>query len=73
MAIVLGAIAGIGFTISLFIGQLAFTDAASLAAPKLGVLAGSASPAIFGILLVGYYLRRVAGVVLRAHLTLHTP
>lgn len=39
--VVLGIVAGVGFTMSLFIAQLAFTDAASLAAAKLGVLIAS--------------------------------
>jgi NhaA family Na+:H+ antiporter len=39
--VVLGVVAGIGFTMSLFIAQLAFSDADLLAAAKLGVLAAS--------------------------------
>jgi Na+:H+ antiporter, NhaA family len=39
--LVLGIVAGIGFTMSLFIAQLAFTDPALLAASKLGVLLAS--------------------------------
>jgi NhaA family Na+:H+ antiporter len=39
--LVLGVVAGIGFTMSLFIAQLAFADAHLLAAAKLGVLAAS--------------------------------
>jgi NhaA family Na+:H+ antiporter len=35
------AVAGIGFTVSLFIAGLAFTDAETLAAAKVGILAGS--------------------------------
>lgn len=38
---VLGALAGIGFTMSIFIANLAFTDAALLTAAKAGVLAAS--------------------------------
>ena len=37
----LGALAGIGFTVSLFITELAFDDPDVIAAAKLGVLAGS--------------------------------
>lgn len=40
--VVLGCVAGIGFTMSLFIASLAFTDAALLDATKLGVLVASA-------------------------------
>jgi len=39
--IVLGAVAGVGFTMALFIAQLAFVDARLLAAAKLGVLVAS--------------------------------
>lgn len=38
---VLGTLAGIGFTMSLFIAQLAFPDGAFLAAAKLGIIGGS--------------------------------
>ena len=34
-------LAGIGFTMSLFIAMLAFDDAASIATAKIGILAGS--------------------------------
>jgi len=46
---------GIGFTMSLFIGTLAFTGAAEGAAVRLGVLAGSISSALFG-----YFILRLA-------------
>jgi len=39
---------GIGFTMSLFIGGLAFSDASNLAAVKVGVLGGSALSAVAG-------------------------
>jgi NhaA family Na+:H+ antiporter len=48
---VLGTVAGIGFTMSLFIAQLAFSDASLLGAAKLGVLAASAIAMIFGLLI----------------------
>jgi len=44
--LVLGVTAGIGFTMSIFIAGLAFEDASSLAAAKLGVLAASAVAAV---------------------------
>jgi NhaA family Na+:H+ antiporter len=47
--LVLGVVAGIGFTMSLFIAQLAFTDAGSLGAAKLGVLAGTGVAGILGL------------------------
>ncbi|MCY1035896.1 Na+/H+ antiporter NhaA [Corallococcus sp. BB11-1] len=49
--LVLGVVAGIGFTMSLFIAQLAFTDPAHLAAAKLGVLAASGIAAVLGLIL----------------------
>ena len=45
----LSCLAGIGFTMSLFIGNLAFADPASIAAVKLGVLSGSLVAAIVGM------------------------
>ena len=48
---VIGCLGGIGFTMSIFIAALAFTDPASLAIAKFGVLAGSAIAAISGLLL----------------------
>ncbi|WP_281015964.1 MULTISPECIES: Na+/H+ antiporter NhaA [unclassified Minwuia] len=43
---------GIGFTMSLFIGSLAFDDAAQMDAVRLGVLLGSVSSAILGIIVL---------------------
>ena len=48
-------IAGIGFTMSLFIGNLAFTDQTQIDMVKLGVLSGSLVSA-----LLGYALLRIA-------------
>lgn len=48
---VLGIVAGVGFTMSLFIAQLAFQDAHLLAAAKLGVLAASAGAAVIALVL----------------------
>ncbi len=47
----IGCLAGIGFTMSIFIATLAFDDAALLSAAKLGVLLASASAGILGLLL----------------------
>jgi Na+:H+ antiporter, NhaA family len=55
-----GFLAGIGFTMSLFIGALAFTDEALLDQVRLGVLAGSAISALFGALALYVAGRRVA-------------
>jgi len=49
--LVLGLAAGIGFTMALFIAQLAFTEATYLSAAKLGVLASSAAAAILALVL----------------------
>ncbi len=46
----IGALCGIGFTMSLFIGTLAFDQAGDLAHLRLGVLCGSALAAMIGTL-----------------------
>lgn len=48
----LSLIAGIGFTMSLFIGNLAFATPEQIAAVKLGVLGGSILSAIGGVLIL---------------------
>jgi len=48
--LVLGIAAGIGFTMSLFIAQLAFEDPTLLGAAKLGVLVASALAMVIGLL-----------------------
>jgi Na+:H+ antiporter, NhaA family len=48
----IGMLAGIGFTMSLFIGMLAFDDPAHAAQLRLGVLAGSLLSAVSGYLLL---------------------
>lgn len=47
-------IAGIGFTMSLFIGTLAFSDPEHTTAVRLGVLSGSFLSAIFGYLVLRF-------------------
>lgn len=47
--LVLGLVAGVGFTMALFIAQLAFTDVALLAAAKLGILVASAVAAVLAL------------------------
>ncbi len=49
--LVLGMVAGIGFTMALFIAQLAFTQPAQLSAAKLGVLGASAAAATLALVL----------------------
>lgn len=47
--ILVGTLAGIGFTMSVFIANLAFADEALLSAAKLAVLAGSLCAAVIGL------------------------
>jgi NhaA family Na+:H+ antiporter len=49
--VVLGTVAGIGFTMALFITQLAFTDSNLLGAAKLGVLMASGGAAMLGLVI----------------------
>jgi NhaA family Na+:H+ antiporter len=53
-----GIIAGIGFTMSLFIGMLAFLDPKLQDQMRLGVLGGSLLSAVVGSALMAYALRR---------------
>ncbi|MEZ4362699.1 MAG: Na+/H+ antiporter NhaA [Kofleriaceae bacterium] len=57
--VVLGAVTGVGFTMSLFIAQLAFTDEGLLSAAKLGVLCASAAAAVATLVLGRALLRPV--------------
>lgn len=54
-----GLLAGIGFTMSIFIAMLAFTDEALLNAAKLGVLLGSLMAAVLGLGWGAEYVRRL--------------
>jgi NhaA family Na+:H+ antiporter len=49
-----GILGGIGFTMSLFIGMLAFPDPAYAASIRVGVLAGSVASALTGYLLLRF-------------------
>ncbi|MEZ4467229.1 MAG: Na+/H+ antiporter NhaA [bacterium] len=49
--LVLGVVAGVGFTMALFIAQLAFTEATLLGAGKLGVLIASGGAAALALVL----------------------
>ncbi|WP_144631134.1 Na+/H+ antiporter NhaA [Bordetella genomosp. 13] len=55
-----GLLAGIGFTMSIFIAMLAFDDAMLLGAAKLGVLVGSLVAALAGLAWGLAYRRRLA-------------
>ncbi len=48
----IGVLAGIGFTMSLFIASLAFSDAARLSSAKIAILLASVSAGTLGILLL---------------------
>lgn len=49
--LVLGVVGGVGFTMSLFIAQLAFTDPKLLAAAKLGILGASLCAGVLSLIL----------------------
>lgn len=55
---VIGCLGGIGFTMSIFIAALAFTEPGTLAIAKFGVLSGSAAAALAGLLLGVLLLRQ---------------
>jgi len=59
----LSCLAGIGFTMSLFIGNLAFADPGSIAAVKLGVLSGSLVSALAGIAVLRMASRRTEAAI----------
>jgi NhaA family Na+:H+ antiporter len=48
----IAALGGIGFTVSLFIAQLAYTDPTTVDAAKIGIFAGSATSALLGALIL---------------------
>lgn len=60
--ILVGLLAGIGFTMSIFITMLAFDDEALLGAAKLGVLVGSLIAAVLGLGWGMAYRRSCKGV-----------
>ncbi len=55
--VLVGVLAGIGFTMAIFVGGLAFNDPGLLGAAKLGILAASATAAVIG-LVFGFMVRR---------------
>jgi len=55
----IGLLAGIGFTMSIFIAMLAFADESLLGAAKLGVLLGSLIAALLGLGWGAVYVRRL--------------
>jgi NhaA family Na+:H+ antiporter len=61
-----GLLAGIGFTMSLFIASLAFPDAATLAQAKMGVLCASVIAALMGLAFLHRALPRARTGTVRA-------
>jgi Na+:H+ antiporter, NhaA family len=59
-----GCIAGVGFTMSLFVGSLAFTDEALATPVRLGVYAGSIFSALLGLAILAYALPKKASAAL---------
>ncbi|MDP3273903.1 MAG: Na+/H+ antiporter NhaA [Deltaproteobacteria bacterium] len=57
--VVLGSVAGVGFTMALFIAQLAIDDSGLLAAAKLGVLVASGGSAVLALCLGRFLLAPV--------------
>jgi NhaA family Na+:H+ antiporter len=55
----IGLLGGIGFTMSIFIAMLAFENEALLSAAKLGVLLGSLTAALIGLVWGLVYVRRL--------------
>lgn len=54
-----GLLAGIGFTMSIFIAMLAFDDPSLLSAAKLGVLLGSFTAAVLGLAWGKFYIKTI--------------
>ena len=61
-----GLLAGIGFTMSLFIASLAFADPATLAQAKIGVLAASVVAALAGLAFLRRALAQPQAAVARS-------
>ena len=61
--VILGVVAGVGFTMALFIAQLAFPDARLLAAAKIGVLIASALAGILALVLGRWLLAKTPNTV----------
>jgi NhaA family Na+:H+ antiporter len=57
----IASVAGVGFTVSLFVAGLAFDDVALVGAAKVGILAGSLVAAVAGSALLARVCRRPGG------------
>lgn len=60
--LLVGLLAGIGFTMAIFVGGLAFSQPELLAAAKMGILGASGAAALLG-LLYGFAMRKRLGAV----------
>jgi NhaA family Na+:H+ antiporter len=59
--LVVGVVAGIGFTMALFVATLAFGPGVQLEAAKLGILCASAAAGVFGLTVGRFLLSGVVG------------
>jgi NhaA family Na+:H+ antiporter len=59
--LVVGVVAGIGFTMALFLATLAFGPGMQLEAAKLGILCASAAAGVFGLTVGRFLLSGVVG------------
>ena len=58
MLLAVACLGGIGFTMSLFVDSLAFTDADLIDRGKIAILMGSAAAAVLGTLLIWIFGKR---------------
>ena len=64
-----GLLAGIGFTMSIFIANLAFVDPGALGAAKLGVLSASVIAALLGLAWGAYSIRKASAMTKASSMT----
>ena len=58
MLLAVACLGGIGFTMSLFVDSLAFSDVALIDRGKIAILMGSAAAAVLGTLLIWIFGKR---------------
>ena len=56
--IFIGMLAGIGFTMAILVGGLAFTDPTYIMNAKVGILLGTFTAAVVGLVYLALYLKR---------------
>ena len=54
----IGMLAGIGFTMAILVGGLAFTDPTYIMNAKVGILLGTFTAAVIGLVYLAFYLKR---------------